>query len=179
MTAPVSNSICANASSRRDSFALAARRIPGLRLRIAGAPIGDAGAALADRLRQRAGEPDLAGRVELLGPVADVPAALAGATCLLHCADREPYGMALVEALACGRPVVAADGGGPREIVDPACGVLYAPGDAQAAAAALVDAIGRAGELGRGARVRAETAFDDAAARGRFRDLIDTVTGPA
>ena len=34
-------------------------------------------------------------------------AALASAHVLLHCADAEPYGLALVEALAAGRPVVA------------------------------------------------------------------------
>ena len=36
---------------------------------------------------------------------------------LLHCADAEPYGLVLVEALAAGRPVVAPAAGGPLEIV--------------------------------------------------------------
>ena len=45
--------------------------------------------------------------MRFLGAVADPRAALARAHCLLHCADREPFGLALVEALAAGRPVAA------------------------------------------------------------------------
>ena len=67
-------------------------------------------------LRERATQPDLDGRVRFLGR-ADARAALAGAHLLLHCADREPFGLALVEALAAGRPVVAPAAGGPAEIV--------------------------------------------------------------
>ncbi len=111
------------------------------------------------------------------GPVSDPAAALAEATCLLHCADREPFGVALVEALACGRPVVAPASGGPREIVDRTCGVLYDPGDARAAAAALVDAVRRAPELCGPARARAERLFADHTARERFRAMVDEVTG--
>ena len=51
------------------------------------------------------------------GRLDDPRPALARAHCLLHCADAEPWGLALVEALAAGRPVVAADAAGPREIV--------------------------------------------------------------
>lgn len=157
------------------TVALAARELPDLRLRLAGAPLGAAGAELLDRLERRAARPDLAGRVDLAGQVEDVPAALAEATCLLHCADREPYGMALVEALACGRPVVAPAAGGPLEIIDASCGALYRPGDAQAAATALVDVLARAPALGRAARDRAEAKFDRAVARGRFRALIEEI----
>ncbi|MEX1143138.1 MAG: glycosyltransferase [Thermoleophilaceae bacterium] len=159
-----------------EAVALAARDVPDLRLRIAGAPLGDAGAALLERIERRAERPDLAERVALAGPIDDVPAALAGVTCLLHCSDREPYGMALVEALACGRPVAAPAAAGPIEIVDPTCGALYEPGDAEAAAAALTDVVARAAELGRGARARAEAAFDRTAASARFRALIEQLT---
>src|SRR3954449_6145038 len=43
--------------------ALAARELPELRLRIAGEPLDAHGEALLARLRERAGRPDLAGRV--------------------------------------------------------------------------------------------------------------------
>lgn len=159
-----------------EAVALAARELPNLRLRLAGAPLGDGGPALLAALERRAAAPDLAGRVDFLGPVDDVPAALAGATCLLHCADREPYGMALVEALACGRPVVAPDAAGPLEIVDAGCGALYRPDDPAAAAAALVEVIPRAAALGAAARARAEARFDVAVSRARFSALLDEVT---
>jgi glycosyltransferase involved in cell wall biosynthesis len=155
-----------------EAGALAARELPELHLQVAGAPLDTAGAELLARLRDRATRPDLAGRVEFLGQVADVPAALAGATCLLHCADREPYGIALVESLACGRPVVAPAAAGPLEIVDASCGALYPPGDAQAAATALVDVIRRAPDLGPAARARAETHFDRTASGARFAALV-------
>jgi glycosyltransferase involved in cell wall biosynthesis len=161
-----------------EAVALAARRLPDLRVRFAGAPLGDAGVALLRELERRAAKPDLEGRVELLGGVDDVPAALAGATCLLHCSDREPYGLALVEALACGRPVAAPAAAGPAEIVDASCGTLYEAGNPEAAGAALLDVVERAERLGRGARVRAEARFDRAAARGRFRALIDELAPP-
>jgi glycosyltransferase involved in cell wall biosynthesis len=156
-----------------EAVAIAARELPDLRLRVAGAPLADSGHALLADLERRSRQPDLAGRVELLGAVEDVPTLLAETTCLLHCSDREPYGMALVEALASGRPVVAPASAGPAEIVDPSCGALYPPGNAEAAAAALVETIRRAEPLGRGARARAEATFDRATARGRFRALID------
>jgi glycosyltransferase involved in cell wall biosynthesis len=152
--------------------ALAARDLPDLRLKVAGAPLAQSGGELLADLKQRASQPDLAGRVDFAGQVEDTPAAMAASTCLLHCADREPYGMALVEALACGRPVAAPAAAGPLEIVDGSCGVLYPPGDARAAAAALVEVVGRAPALGRAARTRAETRFDRATGRERFAALV-------
>jgi glycosyltransferase involved in cell wall biosynthesis len=41
----------------------------------------------------------------------------------------EPFGQALLEAMACGRPVVATRLGGPPEFVRPGAGVLVDPGD--------------------------------------------------
>ncbi|HYI80533.1 MAG TPA: glycosyltransferase family 4 protein [Thermoleophilaceae bacterium] len=156
-----------------EATALAARELPNLRLRIAGAPLAAAGSDLLAELEHRTQQPDLAARVDIDGRIEDVPAALAASTCLLHCADREPYGMALVEALACGRPIAAPAAGGPLEIVDASCGVLYPPGNARAAATALVDVVTRAPELGRGARARAEAEFDRQRARDRFRSLLE------
>ena len=150
-----------------------AARVPELRMRLAGAPVGAAGEALRARLGERVRRPDLAGRVELVGPLADPLPALQGAAALLHCADREPYGLALVEALACGVPVVAPAAGGPLEIVGEG-GRLYPPGDAAAGALVLRDVLARRDQLGAAARRRAEAHFDRERARRRYRELLAT-----
>src|SRR5262249_56385983 len=49
----------------------------------------------------------------------------------------EPFGQALLEAMACGRSVVATSVGGPPEFVTPDAGVLVDPADGQALVEAL------------------------------------------
>lgn len=50
----------------------------------------------------------------------------------------ETFGVVLIEALACGKPVIATACGGPECIVDTSCGLLIPRGDRRA----LVDALG-------------------------------------
>ena len=76
-------------------------------------------------------------------PHEDIPARIAQARVVCQPSLVEPLGQALLEALACGRPVVATRIGGPPEFVPPEAGVLVDPldvgaiTDALAAAAAL------------------------------------------
>ena len=153
-----------------------AARVPGLSLDLAGDPLPGDPPAFAAALRERAARSDLAGRVRLLGAVEDPRTALAGAHVLLHCADREGFGLALVEALAAGRPVVAPAAGGPLEIVTPACGRLYAPGDAAAGAAALTAVLAdeRAPAAARGRAAE----FDGREAARRFKEVVEAVAAP-
>jgi glycosyltransferase involved in cell wall biosynthesis len=143
-----------------------ADRMPELHVTIAGAPLPGDDERYAEELRRRAGP-----RVTLAGHL-DARAALAQAHVLLHCADAEPYGLALVEALACGRPVVAPDAGGPREIVRDGAGRLYPPGDADAAVAALREVLADAA-CPAAARRRAEAAFDVRASTRRLTEAIE------
>jgi glycosyltransferase involved in cell wall biosynthesis len=155
-----------------------AARIPDLRLTLAGAPLPGDDGRLETALRERAEAPDLAGRVTFAGAVADVPAALAGAHVLLHCSDAEPYGLALVEALAAGRPVVAAAAGGPLEIVTDGAGRLYPPGDVDAAAVALRTVLADP-DASAAARRRAELAFDVGDSARRLEQALDAaIAGP-
>jgi GT2 family glycosyltransferase len=152
-------------------LARAARARPELRLRLAGAPLGPDGEALLGELRRSGGRRDLRGRVEIAGSV-DTADALARASCLLHCADREPYGMVLVEAMAAGRPVVAPASCGPLETVDETCARLYPPGDADAAAEALLDALDNGEALGAAGQQRARRHFSLKAMQQRYADLL-------
>ena len=136
---------------KRPDLALeAVAGLPEARLRVVGEPFLDAGRRLLDDLRRRAEQPDLAGRVEFAGAVDDPNAELAAASCLLHCADAEPFGRVVAEALACGLPVVAPAAGGPAELVDDSCGRLYRPGDAAGAARGAVRGPGGPRAPGRG-----------------------------
>jgi glycosyltransferase involved in cell wall biosynthesis len=148
-----------------------AARIPDLRLDLAGAPMPGDDEGYVASLRRRAAADDLRDRVTFLGPVADPRTALARAHLLLHCSDAEPYGLALVEALAAGRPVVAPAAAGPAEIVRDGAGALFHPGDADAAAAAVRAVLADPGAPA-AARARAERHFDVRASTERLRAAL-------
>lgn len=89
-------------------------------------------------LREAVVRHGLQDRVLFLGQRRDVPAIMAAAD--VHChpnTGAEPFGLALVEALRAGLPVVASALGGPAEIVTDACGRLVPAGDSEALATTL------------------------------------------
>jgi glycosyltransferase involved in cell wall biosynthesis len=67
----------------------------------------------------------------------EVPARIAAAHVVCQPSLIEPFGQALLEAMACGRSVVATRVGGPPEFVPPDAGVLVDPLDVEAVADAL------------------------------------------
>src|SRR5207237_9119280 len=77
--------------------------------------------------------------VEVLGRVAhdEIPRLLAASHVLAQPSLVEPLGQALLEAMACGRSVVATRIGGPPEFVPPGAGVLVDPLDVDDLARAL------------------------------------------
>ena len=80
----------------------------------------------------------------------------------------ETFGLAALEAMACGRPVVASDAGGLRELVRQGeTGLLCEPGDAAALAGALAALLGDASlaqRMGAAGAVRAQHFTWDASA---------------
>ena len=85
-----------------------------------------------------------------------LPAFLRAGDLLGHAAVHEQFGQVLVEAMACGLPVIAVDRGGPAAIVDdPDTGWLVEPDDGEGLAAAIAAAIeDGADRRARGARAR-------------------------
>ncbi|GAA4287448.1 glycosyltransferase family 4 protein [Georgenia daeguensis] len=120
-----------------DAFA---RAFPGgdVTLHLAGAPLFGEEDYLA-RLRERARELGVADRLALHGHVEDVRGFVDSLDIAVHCATApEPLGQNVLQYLARGRAIVAADEGGPAELVrDGDTGLLVAPRDPAALAVAL------------------------------------------
>jgi glycosyltransferase involved in cell wall biosynthesis len=112
----------------------------------------------------------LAGRVEHRA----VPAWVAASDVVCQPSLTEPFGQAVLEAMAMERTVVATTEGGPPEFVTPEAGVLVEPGQP----AALRDALERAAEMPRpnpAARVAAE-AHDVRRQAARMEAVLERAT---
>jgi len=124
----------------------------------------------------------LSADVELLGERADLPALLRGADVFLLPSEIESFGLAALEALSCGVPVVAsAVGGLPEVIADGEVGFLRPVGDV----AAMAEAVGRLLDdaplrrrFGAAGRRLAESRYALAPAVDRYVDLYRRVLGP-
>lgn len=85
---------------------------------------------------------------------------LASADALVHAGDQETFGLVVLEAMACGRPVIAVRAGALAELIDERVGMLVRPHDAVAMARGITDLYERdVSALGRQARARVETQF--------------------
>lgn len=117
-----------------------------------------------EEVRELARGTSVADRILFTGYRDDVAALMQSLDVVVHTStDPEPFGMVLVEAMAAGKPVVAADRGGPREIVVPEeTGLLVDPADTEALASSitrLLDDPRRARRMGASGRRRAHRHF--------------------
>ena len=118
----------------------------------------------------------IADRVQFIGQRADVPRLLAAAD--IHCQPNtgpEPFGIAFVEALYAGLPVVTTAMGGGMEIVDESCGRLVAPDDAEGLSEVLRSLIINSAErekLAAGGSARAEQLCNPARQLSRLHGLL-------
>lgn len=99
---------------------------------------GEGAEGYAARLRGRAGEGGVAGRVHFHGHVAHLGARMAKASAVLVPSRCEAFGRVTVEALRASVPVIASDSGGTKELIrDGETGLLFASGDAPALASRI------------------------------------------
>lgn len=91
-------------------------------------------------LRNEANRLGIAAQVEFLGARFDIPQQLATFDIFTLSSTTEGISMTILEAMACGVPIVASDVGGNREIVQPPqCGLIVPARDPQALAAAYLE----------------------------------------
>jgi lipopolysaccharide/colanic/teichoic acid biosynthesis glycosyltransferase/glycosyltransferase involved in cell wall biosynthesis len=117
--------------------AMLAQRHPRARFAIAGAPLFEADRAFEQHLHRMVFEAGLDERVTFLG-WQPAPEAMAAIDVFVHAsAQPEPFGRAIVEAMAAGKPIVASNTGAVPELVPPAAGILIPPARPELLADAL------------------------------------------
>lgn len=127
------------------------RAMPGARGVVCGA---EDQSDYARRVRDLVSELGLEEEVLLTGFVPDQlkDDVMAAADIVVHLARRESFGLAVVEAQAAGKPVVAADASGPRSLIDDgSTGILVPVGDVDRLSEVLIGLLGdpgRRAELG-------------------------------
>jgi N-acetyl-alpha-D-glucosaminyl L-malate synthase BshA len=119
--------------------------------------------------------------VELLGERIDLPAVLRDAALFLLPSQTESFGLAALEAMACGLPVIAsAVGGLPEVVADGETGYLRPVGDVVAMAACagrLLDDEPLRRRMATAARRRAETQFRVEPAVDRYLSVYRRLVG--
>ena len=117
----------------------------------------------------------LTGRVRVLGARSDMPRLLAAADVCTLSSDWEGLPVALLEAMACGRPVVATAVDGVAEVLRHGGGELVPPGDDEALGRALDGLLGdpaAARAAGEAARAVIAEHYDPAVMMRRYDDLL-------
>jgi len=116
-----------------DAFPAIAREFPAVKLRIAGS-----GPDLAE-VKTRVARLECAAQVEFLGRQERTDAPALYRNCSVYCLPSfgEPYGVTIIEAMSCGKPVVVTDAGGPPYIVSAEGGKCIPAGNATALSSAL------------------------------------------
>lgn len=132
-----------------------------------------------DRLRSLASELGLSGQVLFAGMRDDVASVLPVMDIFVCPSLYEGFGIAIVEAMAAGRPVVAsAVGGIPEIVVHEDTGLLVPPGDAAALAGALATLLthpGQARAMGARGQARARERFSIETAVQQHQQLYESL----
>src|SRR5262249_7810472 len=110
------------------------------------------------------------------GFVEDVPAAMRGLDVVVHAStEPEPFGLVIVQAMACGRPVIVTAVGGAGELITPEENALAVPAGDSAELARAIERLAREPtlrlRLAKAGRAHAERHFSRAVMATRAVDL--------
>ena len=143
--------------------------------------VGSDDHAYADRLKRLAHELKIADRMHMVGFQDPVQPFLACLDLYVHPALMEGFGIAVVEAMAMGKAVVATTTGGLPEVVSQGeTGLLVPSGDVESLAAAVMSLLedhDRREHMGRCGRVRAQERFSLDASVAQVEQLYGEVLG--
>jgi glycosyltransferase involved in cell wall biosynthesis len=124
-------------------------------------------------------DPLLRKRLIYLGFRADVERVIGAADVVVCSSHFEGYGVVNIEAMACGKPVVSTNRGGPSEtIVDGETGYLVPPGDAAALASRVIRLLNNPDlrqQIGAAGRARVEAQFSGTANATQFTRVLDHI----
>lgn len=153
------------------------RAVPGVHYVIVGSDESN----YADRLKRLAHELKIADRVHIVGFQDPVQPFLASLDLYVHPALMEGFGIAVVEAMAMGKAVVATTTGGlPEVVAQGETGLLVPPGDVESLAAAVVSLLEdkvRREQMGRIGRARAHEQFSLGASVMHMEQLYGELLG--
>jgi glycosyltransferase involved in cell wall biosynthesis len=167
-----------------EAAAPVARACPEARFAVVGGTLLNLEPDYALELRAQAERLGLGDSLRFTGYRPDAKRFLASADVVVHASiEPEPFGMVIAEAMALGRPVVATDLGGPREIVeDGVSGVLVPPNSAAHMAEAilgLLRAPERRTRIGEAAVLRIQHDFTAEQMARRFEALYEQLAAQA
>lgn len=136
-----------------------------------------------EELKARAQAAGIANRLTFSGFVPQSDQALRALDVVVHAStEPEPFGLVIAEAMACGRPVIVADAGGAREIVEPGVDALtHTPGDVASLASRIRELIvdpHRRATLADAAREAALRRFDRMRLASDLLPIYDRVMNP-
>ena len=154
-------------------------RYPHARFRMLG-PVGVDNPSAITRAEVEAWERE--GIIEYLGEAHDVRPFIADADCVVLPSYREGVPRTLMEASAMGRPIVATDVPGCREVVaDGVNGLLCEVRNAESLAAKLAQMLDMDGDarraMGERGRQKVTAEFDERVVVERYKELLQTLTG--
>ncbi|MBE8990661.1 glycosyltransferase family 4 protein [Nostoc sp. LEGE 12450] len=129
------------------------------------------------QLHQQVADLGLENRVKFLGFRSDIPQLMAACNLVAHTSTSpEPFGRVIVEAMLCGKPVVAAKAGGVMELVEHGLnGFLVAPGEPQELAQVIITCLQETeitATIANNARTTASRRFDVATINQQIAQLL-------